>query len=82
MAFVLYAIPKYCLEKNKKTKQTLVSSVVGRAHLRSAASGMLVVPASSTKTIGPRAFAVSGPSSWNSGVALQYTFRSQASRKN
>ena len=44
---------------------TLVSSVVGRAHLRSAASGMLVVPACSTKTIGPRAFAVSGPNSWN-----------------
>ena len=44
---------------------TQVSSIAGRAHLRSAASGMLVVPACSTKTIGPRAFAVSGPSSWN-----------------
>ena len=44
---------------------TLVSSVAGRSHLRSAASGMLVVPACSTKTIGPRAFAVSGPCSWN-----------------
>ena len=42
---------------------TQVSSIAGRAHLRSAASGMLVVPSCSTKTIGPRAFAVSGSSS-------------------
>ena len=41
-------------------------------HLRSAAHGDLVVPASRTKTLGPRAFAISGPDSWNNiPVALR-----------
>ena len=43
-----------------------VSSVSGRSRLRSAASGELLVPACKTKTIGPRAFAVSCPNAWNS----------------
>ena len=42
-----------------------VSKEPGRRHLRSAAHGYLVVPASWTKTLGPRAFAISGPDSWN-----------------
>ena len=45
---------------------TPVSSIVGRSHLRSAATGMVFVPGSRTSTIGPRAFAVSSPSAWNS----------------
>ena len=45
---------------------TPVSSIVGRTHLRSAATGMLFVPRSQTSTIGPRAFAISSPSAWNS----------------
>ena len=43
-----------------------VSSVPGRSRLRSAAVGELIVPACKTQTIGPRAFAVSCPSAWNS----------------
>ena len=42
-----------------------VSSIAARSHLRSAAAGELVVSASCTKTIGPRAFAVSCPTRWN-----------------
>ena len=42
-----------------------ISSVVARSHLRSAAAGELVVSACCTKTIGPRAFAVSCPTRWN-----------------
>ena len=42
-----------------------VSKESGRRHLRSGAHGGLVVPASRTKTLGPRAFAISGPDSWN-----------------
>ena len=45
---------------------TPVSSIVGRSHLRSAATGTVFVPGSRTSTIGPRAFAVSSPSAWNS----------------
>ena len=37
----------------------------GRSHLRSAASGDLFVPATSTKTIGPRGFFHAGPTAWN-----------------
>ena len=49
-----------------------VSKEPGRRHLRSAAHGDLVVPASRTKTLGPRAFAISGPHSWNNiPVALR-----------
>ena len=43
-----------------------VSTMSGRSRLRSAATGELLVPSCSTKTIGPRAFAVSCPSAWNS----------------
>ena len=51
-----------------------VSKEPGRRHLRSAAHGDLVVPASLTKTLGPRAFAISGPDSWNNiPVALRDT---------
>ena len=43
-----------------------VASVIGRSCLRSAASGDFFVPACSTQTLGPRAFAASCPASWNS----------------
>ena len=43
-----------------------VASVIGRSCLRSAASGDFLVPACFTRTLGPRAFAVSCPASWNS----------------
>ena len=42
-----------------------VSSDAGRARLRSASSGQLVVPRTFKKTFGDRAFASSGPISWN-----------------
>ena len=42
-----------------------VASLPGRSHLRSAASGDLFVPATSTKTIGPRGFFHAGPTAWN-----------------
>ena len=42
-----------------------VASLPGRSHLRSAASGDLFVPATSTKTIGPRGFFHAGPAAWN-----------------
>ena len=45
---------------------TPVSSIIGCTHLPSAATGMLFVPRSQTSTIGPRAFAISSPSAWNS----------------
>ena len=45
---------------------TPVSSIVGRSHLRSAGTGAVFVPGSRTSTIGPRAFAISSPSAWNS----------------
>ena len=52
----------------------LVAKEPGWRHLRSAAHGDLVVPASRTKTLGPRAFAISGPDSWNNiPVALRDT---------
>ena len=43
-----------------------VATLSGRSHLRSAASDSLFVPACRTVTIGPRAFAVACPKSWNS----------------
>ena len=43
-----------------------VSSIAGRSHIRSAASGDLFIPATNTVTIGPRAFAVACPAAWNS----------------
>ena len=45
---------------------TPVSSIAGRSHLRSAVTGTVFVPGSRTSTIGPRAFAISSPSAWNS----------------
>ena len=42
-----------------------VASLPDRSHLRSAASGDLFVPATSTKTIGPRGFFHAGPAAWN-----------------
>ena len=45
---------------------TPVSAIAGRSQLRSAAVGVLFVPRSHTSTIGPRAFAISSPSAWNS----------------
>ena len=42
-----------------------VAMDVGRRHLRSAAHGDLIIPASRTKTFGPRAFAIAGPQGWN-----------------
>ena len=50
-------LSKYCIP---------VSSIVGRSHLRSAASGDLFIPATNTVTIGPRAFVVACPAAWNS----------------
>ena len=44
---------------------TSVASLPGRAHLRSATSGQLVVPSTRTMTLGNRGFHVSGPVSWN-----------------
>jgi len=41
-----------------------VASAQGRQHLRSASSGMLLVPRTRT-TIGQRSFAVNGPTTWN-----------------
>ena len=41
-----------------------VSDLPGRSHLRSAASGKLLVPSCKTKTIGPRVFAVACPTAW------------------
>ena len=43
-----------------------VSHVAGRHYLRSAVHGDLQVPATKTVTYGPRSFAVSGPTIWNS----------------
>ena len=43
-----------------------VATIPGRSKLRSAAAGELCIPRCLTATLGPRAFAVSGPSSWNS----------------
>ena len=42
-----------------------VTQLPGRSHLRSASSGELLVPSCRTKTFGPRAFAVSCPTTWN-----------------
>jgi hypothetical protein len=42
-----------------------VSSLQRQHDLRSNSSGLLVVPRCKTSTIGPRAFAVSCPSAWN-----------------
>ena len=42
-----------------------VASLPGRSHLRPAASGDLFVPATSTKTIGPRGFFHAGQTAWN-----------------
>ena len=42
-----------------------VAMDVGRRHLRSVAHGDLIIPASRTKTFGPRAFAIAGPQGWN-----------------
>ena len=43
-----------------------VAGVAGRSHLRSAASGDILVPACQMLTIGPRAFIVACPRAWNS----------------
>ena len=51
------SLSKYCIP---------VSSIAGRSHLHSAASGDLFIPAMNTVTIGPRAFAVACPAAWNS----------------
>ena len=40
-------------------------SVPGRKHLRSAACGQLVVPATQTITIGAKSFHYAGPLAWN-----------------
>ena len=42
-----------------------VSTVGGRSQLRSSTSGRLLVPTTSTKTIGRRGFFYSGPKAWN-----------------
>ena len=42
-----------------------VATLPGRCHLRSAAYGDLFVPATYTKTIGPRGFSYAGPVAWN-----------------
>jgi len=45
---------------------TPVSEAASRQHLRSAASHQLTVPPHRRVTYGGRAFAVAGPSTWNS----------------
>ena len=45
---------------------TPVSAITGRSQLRSAATSVLFVPRSNTSTIGPRDFAISSFSAWNS----------------
>ena len=50
-------LSKYCIP---------VSSIAGRSHLRSAASGGLFQRRTLYITIGPRAFAVACPAAWNS----------------
>ena len=45
---------------------TPVSQTVSQQHLRSAASHQLTVPSHRRVTYGGRAFAVAGPSTWNS----------------
>ena len=52
--------PKYLSEL-----MVTVAMDVGRRHLRSVAHGDLIIPASRTKTFGPRAFAIAGPQGWN-----------------
>ena len=54
--FAPFFLSQYCIP---------VASLPGRSHLRSAASGDLFVPATSTKTIGPRGFFHAGPAAWN-----------------
>ena len=49
-------LSKYCIP---------ISSIAGRSHLRSAASGDLFIPATNTVTIYHRAFAVACPAAWN-----------------
>ena len=51
---------------------SLVSSSDALRSHRSAAPGNLIIPQSFTKTFGPRGFAVSGPTAWNS---LQHTWK-------
>ena len=43
-----------------------VSDVASRQHLRSASRRLLVVPRHRLSTYGRRAFAVAGPTAWNS----------------
>ena len=43
----------------------LVAAVQGRAKLRSASTGQLVIPSTKTKTIGTKSFYYSGPLVWN-----------------
>jgi len=43
-----------------------LAAVPGRSQLRSADEGHLLVPRTSTSTLGPRAFYSFGPASWNS----------------
>ena len=43
-----------------------VAGVTGRSHLRSAASGDILLPVCQTLTIGPRAFIVASLRAWNS----------------
>jgi len=53
----LHCVIDYCLP---------VSDVVSRQHLRSASRRLLVVPRHCLSTYGRRAFAVAGPTAWNS----------------
>ena len=43
-----------------------VSTVPGRQHLRSASRRQLIVPRVRRSTFGARAFAITGPTVWNS----------------
>ena len=62
-------LSKYCIP---------VSSIAGRSHLRSAASGDLFIPATNTVTIGPRAFAVACPAAWNIGTVFRQNSMTRA----
>ena len=62
-------LSKYCIP---------VSSIAGRSHLRSAASGDLFILTTNTVTIGPRAFAVACPAGLQHGTVFRQNFMTKA----
>ena len=70
VTFKLCALAYRCIHESAPSYLarffTPVSAIAGCSQLRSAMTSVLFVPRSHTSTIGPRAFAISAPSSWNS----------------